>query len=129
MDSLINSWLMIHFKNKKKNTTAVGPQHLKVKEQDNSLTKNYCITINIKIISSIHIFIFKIQVLGSHELKSHCHLWQGTLKNDWINFQPSCICTSMQKIRLYILESHDQTGHTHFWPCLPNKFLISFQLL
>ena len=111
--------------NKKKEKKEVQ-LHLKVKEQDISLIKNYCITINIKIISSIHIFIFKIQVLGSHELKSHCHLWQGTLKNDWINFQPSCICTSMQKIRLYILESHDQTGHTHFWPCPPNKFLISF---
>ena len=79
------------------------PWHLK----DISLTKNYCITINIKIISSIHIFIFKVQVLGSHELKSHCHLWRGTLKNDWINFQPSCICTRMQRFRLYILESHD----------------------
>ena len=35
------------------------------------LTKNYCITSNIKIIRSIHIFILKI--LGSHELKRHCH--------------------------------------------------------
>ena len=35
------------------------------------LTKNYCITSNIKIIRSIHIFILKI--LGSHELKPHCH--------------------------------------------------------
>ena len=113
----------------------MDPQHLKDKEQDISITKNYCITINIKIISSIHIFILKIQVLGSHELKSHCHFWQGTLKNDWINFQPSCICTSMQKIRLFhlfsfeiqsILESHDQTGHTHFWPCPPNNFWSAF---
>ena len=67
--------------NKKKEKKEVQ-LHLKVKEQDISLIKNYCITINIKIISSIHIFIFKIQVLGSHELKSHCHLCQGTLKND-----------------------------------------------
>ena len=103
-----------------RSTTPVDSWHLKVKEYDTSLTKNYCITINIKIISSIHIFIFKIQVLGSHELKSHCHLWQGTLKNDWINFQPSCICTSMQKIRLFhlfsfeiqsILESQDHSDH------------------
>ena len=28
-----------------------------------------------------------------------------------------------------ILESHDQTIHTHFWPCPPNKFLISFWFL
>ena len=59
----------------------MGPQHLKVKEQDISLTKNYCITVNIKTISSVHIFIFKIQVLGSHELKEshhmtgHIHFW------------------------------------------------------
>ena len=86
-------------------------------------------TINIKIISSILISSY------THELKSHCHFSQGPIKNDWINFQPSCICTSMQKMRLFhlfsfeiqsILESHDQTGHTHFWPCPPNKFLISF---
>ena len=57
---------------KTRSTTAVDPWHLKVKEQDISLTKNY--TINIKRISSIHIFIFKIQVSGSHELKSDCHL-------------------------------------------------------
>ena len=72
-----------------------------------SLLDNYCITINIKIISSINIFILKVQVLGSHELKSHCHIWQGTLKNDWINFQHSCICTSMQKIRLLHLFSFE----------------------
>ena len=57
----------------RRSTTAVYPRHLKVKEQDISLTKNYCITISIKIISSIHIFILRIQqVLGSDELKSQC---------------------------------------------------------
>ena len=57
-----------------RSTTAVDSQHLKVKEYDISLTKIYHITISIKISSSIHIFIHKIrQVLGSHELKSHCH--------------------------------------------------------
>ena len=65
-----------------RSTTAVDPGHLRVKEYDISLTKNYCITIIIKIISSIQTFIFKMQVLASHELKSHCHLSQGTLKND-----------------------------------------------
>ena len=55
-----------------------------------------------KIISSIDIFIFKIQVLGPHELKSHCNFWQGTFKNDWINFQSSCICTSMQNSGYFI---------------------------
>ena len=120
--------------NKKYNCS--GPPAFKSQSRV-SLTKNYCIAVNIKIISSIiiNIFIFKIQVLGSHDLKSHCHFWHGTLKNDWINFQPFCICTSMQKIRLFqlfsfeiqsILESHDQTGPTDFWKCPPNKFLISF---
>ena len=46
------------------------PPHLKVKEPDISLTKNYCITINIKIISFFHIFTLKIQILGSHELSN-----------------------------------------------------------
>ena len=39
---------------KTNSTTAVDPWHLKVKEQDISLTKYYCITINIQKISSIH---------------------------------------------------------------------------
>ena len=50
---------MILFKTK--STTAVDPQHLKVKEQDISLTRNYCIIVSIQIISSIHTFILKIQ--------------------------------------------------------------------
>ena len=58
-----------------KSGTVVDPQHLEVKEEDISLTKNYCITINVKIISSIHAFILKIQqILESRELKDHCHL-------------------------------------------------------
>ena len=106
-----------------RSTTAADSQHLKVKEYNISLTKNYCITINIKIISFIHIFIFKIQVLGSHELKSHCHLWQGTLKNDLINFQLSFICASMQKSG-YIFQSpktrlatpiFDHANPINFW--------------
>ena len=36
-----------------RSTTAVDPQHLKVKE-DISLAKDYCITISIQKISSIH---------------------------------------------------------------------------
>ena len=107
----------------------MDPQHLKDKEQDISITKNYCITINIKIISSIHIFILKIQVLGSLELKNHCHFWHAQLKNHWINFQNSYICTRMEKSDYFtfsILESHDQTGHTHFWPCPPNNFWSAF---
>ena len=110
-------------KRKTRSTTAGDPRHLKVKKQHISLTKNYCITISIKIISSIHIFIFKIQVLGSHELKSHCHFWQGLPKNDWINFQSSCICTSMQKIRLFHQLSFETVNFRVPWPDWPHPFL------
>ena len=38
------------------------------------LTKNYCITISIQKIISIHKFILRIQqILGSHQLKGHGH--------------------------------------------------------
>ena len=56
-------------------TTAVD-WHLKVKnmEYDVGQTKNYCITISMQKISSIHKLILKIQqILGSHQLKSHAH--------------------------------------------------------
>ena len=55
-----------------RSTTAVDPQHLKVKQKYISLTKNYFITISIQKISSIHKFILKRQqILGYHELKDH----------------------------------------------------------
>ena len=53
------------------------PQHLKVKDkdQDISLTKNYCIIIIIQKNSSIHNFILKVQdIFGPHELKYQAHL-------------------------------------------------------
>ena len=50
----------------------MDPQHLKVKEKDISLTKNYCLTVSMQRISSIHTLILKIQhILGSHELNDH----------------------------------------------------------
>ena len=56
--------------NKKYNCS--GPRHLKVKELNISLTRNYCVTISIQLISSIHIFILKIQkILESLELKDY----------------------------------------------------------
>ena len=59
--------------NKKYNCS--GPQHLKVKQQHISLTKNYRIIVSIQTITSIHTFILKIQlILESRELKDHCHL-------------------------------------------------------
>ena len=50
--------------------------HLKVKdiECDVGLTKNYCITVSLQKVSSIHKLILKIQpILGSHELNIHNH--------------------------------------------------------
>ena len=61
-----------------RSTTAVDPQHLKVKE-DISLTKNDCITISIQKISSTHKFILKI--LGFRELTSPGHFRPGPSKN------------------------------------------------
>ena len=43
--------------------------HLKVKDINVVLTKNYCITVSMQKISSIHKLIQ--QVLGSHELNGH----------------------------------------------------------
>ena len=54
-------------------TTVVNPQHLNVKE-DINLTKNYCITIIIQKISSVHKLTLKMQqILEFHELTSPGH--------------------------------------------------------
>ena len=109
--------------------------HLKAKSKKSNvgLTKNYCITVSMQKINSIHKFIQ--QILGYHELNDHTHFWPGPPKNHWNNFLLSWICTTMQKISLFhqfileiqpILESHDQTGHTHFWSCQSKNFLINF---
>ena len=73
----IHNLLVVNYKtcnNKKtKSTTAVDPRQLNLKENI-SLIKNYCITISIQKISSIHKFILKIQqIFGSHELKDYGH--------------------------------------------------------
>ena len=109
--------------------------HLKAKNKkcNVALIKNYCITVSMQKISSIHKLIQ--QILGYHELNDHTHFWPGPPKNYWNNFLLSWICTTMQKISSFhqfileiqpILESRDQTGHTHFWPCQSKKFLINF---
>ena len=51
------------------------------------LTKNYCITISIQRIISIHKFILKIkQFIGSHELKGHGHFWPHPPKKTELTF-------------------------------------------
>ena len=112
-------------------TTAVD-WHLKAKNKkcNVGLIKNYCITVSMQKISSIHKLIQ--QILGSHELNDHAHFWAGPPKNHWNNFLLSWICTTMQKISSFhqfifeiqpILESCDQTGHTH-----PKNFWSTFNL-
>ena len=102
-------------------TTAVD-WHLKAKNKkcNVGLIKNYCITVSMQKISSIHKLIQ--QILGYHELNDHTHFWPGPPKNYWNNFLLSWICTTMRKISSFhlfileiqpILESRDQTGHTH----------------
>ena len=61
-------------------TTAVE-WHLKVKDKkcDVGLTKNYCITVSMQKISSIHKLIQ--QILGSHELNDHAHFRPGSTEN------------------------------------------------
>ena len=55
--------------------------HLEVKdiEYNVGLTKNYCITVSMQKISSIHKLIQ--QILGSHKLNDHVHFWPGPPKN------------------------------------------------
>ena len=61
-------------------TTAVD-WHLKVKDKkcDVGLTKNYCITVSMQKISSIHKLIQ--HILGSHELNDNAHFLPGPPKN------------------------------------------------
>ena len=98
-----------------------------------ALIKNYCITVSMQKVSSIHKLIQ--QILRYHELNDHAQFWPGPPKNNWNNFLLSWICTTMQKISSFhrfilqtqpISESHDQTGHTYFWPCQSKNFLINF---
>ena len=103
-------------------TTAVD-WHLKVKNKksDVGLIKNYCITVSMQKISSIHKLIQ--QILGSIELNDRAHFWPGPPKNHWNNCLLSWICTTMQKINSFhqfileiqpLLESCDQTDQNFF---------------
>ena len=66
-------------------TTAVN-WHLKVKDQkcDIGPIKNYCITVSMQKLSSIHKL--NQQILGSQELNDHAHFWPGPHKNYWNNY-------------------------------------------
>ena len=115
-------------------TTAVD-WHLKAKNKkcNVGLIKNYCITVSMQKISSIHKLIQ--QILQSHELNDHVHFSPGPPKNHWNLFLFSWNCTTMQKISSFhqliiviqpILEFCDQTDHNHFWPRQSKKIFINF---
>ena len=96
-------------------TTAVD-WHLKA--------KNYCITVSMQKISSIHKLIQ--QILGYHELNDHTHFWPGPHKNHWNNSLLSWSCNTMQKIssfHQFILEiqSRDQITVGGQWKPTRNK--------
>ena len=109
--------------------------YLKVKNivYNVGLTNNYCITVSMKKVSSIHKFIQ--EILGSHELNDCTQFWPGPPKKHWNSFLLSWICAIKQNVSSFhqfileiqpILESCHLTGHTHFWPCLSKNFLINF---
>ena len=96
-----------------------------------ALIKNYCITVSMQKVSSIHKLIQ--QILGSHELNDYTHFWPGPPKNHWNNFLLSWICYAKNQF-IPSIHSWDTanfrvpwpTGQTHFWPCQSKNFLINF---
>ena len=112
-----------------RSTTAVDPQHLKFKEWDISLTKNYWIIIKTKTITSIHIFIFKTQVLGSHELKSHCHFSLNQLsvkiqsKMTESTFSLPAFVVTRKKSAISSVQFWDKVNFRVPWPDRPHLFL------
>ena len=116
-------------------TTSVD-WHLKAKNKkcNVGLIENYCITVSMQKISTIHKLIQ--QILGYHELNDHARFWPCPPKNHWNNFLLSWICPTTKKISSFqqfileiqpILESRDQTGHIHFWPC-QSENVLTFNL-
>ena len=73
------------FQRKRTNTTVLDSQHLKVKQQDISLTRNHCITICIQ---KIRISIQKDTTVftESHKLKGHDHFDHAHTKIIETNF-------------------------------------------
>ena len=106
-----------------RSTTTVDPQILKVKEQDISLTKNYCITNQHSNIGSIHKLIFKIkQISGSCELRGHNHFLTTPTQKSLNQFPFLNLYQHVKKslIHLFIfeiqsiLQSCHQIGNTQF---------------
>ena len=81
--------------------------HLKVKniEYNVGLTNNYCITVSMQKVSSIHKIIQ--EILGSHELNDYTHFWPGLPKKHWNNFLLSWICATKQRMFISSIHSWD----------------------
>ena len=70
-------------------STTTVDSHLKIKNEEYNvgLTKNYCITVSMQKICTIHKLNLNMQqVLGYHELNDHTHFCSQPPKNDWNNF-------------------------------------------
>ena len=70
-------------------STTTVDSHLKIKKKEYNvgLTKNYCITVSVQKICTIHKLTLNIQqVLGYYELNDHTHFWSQPSKNHWNNF-------------------------------------------
>ena len=135
---------------RKTSTTALNPQRLKAKyiEWDISLIKNYCITISMLKIRSIHQFNLKIQqILGSHKIMGyvypkinqidHTHFLLFRPKKLLIKIKFFWIGLNMEKIRLFhwfILEIwffykyYNLIGREHFGPYPRNKISTKYRL-
>ena len=102
--------------------------HLKVKVKKCyvSLTKNYCITVSMQKISSIHKL--SLLILGSHEINDHTHPKITEITFSFPEFAPACQKSFHQFILEIqpILESCDHTSPNYFWPCPPKNILINF---
>ena len=106
-------------------TTAVD-WHLKVKNKkcDVALIKNYCITVSMQKISSIHKLIQ--QILGPHELNDRSHFWPDPPKKSLGYFLLSWICTTLQKISFVpSIHSWDTANFRVQWPHCSHSFLTT----
>ena len=102
----------------------MDPQHLKVKEFDISLTKNYCITTNINTINSIHIFLLRYRFSGLMNLKATAIFDKALSKMIESTFSLPAFLLACKKSG-YIFRSYmspmTRLATPIFWTCPPNK--------
>ena len=98
-------------------TTAVD-WHLKAKNKkcNVALTKNYCITVSMQKISSIHRLIQ--QILGHHKLNDQAHLKVIEIFFHFPEFAPPC-----KNLFIPSIHSWDTANFRVLWPDWPHPFL------